>query len=155
MYPQVTVLGIHPMSVTAEVMSNAILQYGLDDETPDGVRDLVERILHDYSRTYLIEMTIDGREAIVADLPFTQRKQDVPESDWQAPWLERYLYPNGREVVSEGSPPEDATRVRVAFYLHDLDPAQPLASPWGDIKMPQPTPMPARLMQIAPYEVVD
>ena len=84
-----------------------------------------------------------------------QSNSDQLDGDHQLPWLERFLYPNGRSVVSEYTVPKGATRVRVAFFLHDFVPGLPLEGALGRIVLPAISPMPSRLAEIAPYEIVD
>jgi hypothetical protein len=58
----------------------------------------------------------------------TQEVPDQPMSNWQVPWDER-------PVNTEGS--------RWGFFFHYLDFTRPLLTPRGEIRLPNPTPMPA------------
>lgn len=45
--------------------------------------------------------------------------------------------------------------LRIAFFIHQLKPAAPLKTEYGVLKLPPIQPMPPRLLQAMPYEVVD
>jgi hypothetical protein len=87
---------------------------------------------------------------------FTQEQPGEPRENWQAPWLERYLDPDGARVLTEAfdPPPEGLTSTRVVFFMHFLDLDRPLLTPEGPVDLPAPTELPDRLAAVE-YEPVD
>jgi hypothetical protein len=76
-----------------------------------------------------------------------------PSSNWQVPYAEKLLTPDGTDVLvdlwtSEGEPGIWAGEVRLAFFMHDLSIDRPLTTPFGEVDIPAPTPCPARLQTI-------
>ena len=77
-----------------------------------------------------IEVTGDADRFDFGDV--TQADENVPRDNWQCAYDEREIY----------SP--TAGR-RFAFFLHYLNFELPLATSFGDIDIPEPTPIPERL----------
>lgn len=69
----------------------------------------------------------------------------LPEDEWQAPYDEVLLDREGRPTKERVPLRLGPGNVRLAFFLHDLDLARPLQSPFGDIRLPPATPRPVRL----------
>jgi hypothetical protein len=89
---------------------------------------------------HLVEVIVTDADPFeVGD--FTQEMPGEPRENWQVPWDERFLTTSGdAEAVAE---PQGT--VRLAFFLHYLDPARPLMTPFGDGSMPAPIDTPTRL----------
>ena len=88
---------------------------------------------------HLIEISIEGGAVDGFDFgEVTQEMADMPRMNWQAPYDER--------VISETD-----TRARVVFFFHYLDFTKPLLTPAGELALPPPKEMPARLKEIV-YE---
>ena len=96
----------------------------------------------------LIDMTIDdgGQGFDVGE--FGQEAED------QVAWDEAFLSLDGTAVLSRDERPE-GERCRLAFFLHFYDPEQPLETPFGPVRAPEPAEMPAALKELIPYEPVD
>ncbi len=62
----------------------------------------------------------------------TQELKDEPRSNWQAAYDEQHI--GGDDQCS-----------RWAFFFHYLDFGKPLHTQFGEIKLPNPTPLPDRL----------
>ncbi len=114
---------------------------------------------------YVVPDAADARLVeVVADLPphdldlglFTQEEPSQPRENWQAPWMEQWLDETGERVLTEpfDSPPEGLDKSRVVFFLHYLSPDRPLITPEGEVPLPPPSLMPARLSDVE-YEAVD
>lgn len=63
----------------------------------------------------------------------TQEMPDLPRSDWQVAWDERFL---------------NEQKTRWAFFFHYLDLEKPLITPVGVVMLPPPTPLPNHLAGI-------
>jgi len=68
----------------------------------------------------------------------TQELPGVPQGNWQAAYDEQQI-------------PAADERVHYAFFFHFLDPSRPLCTPFGEIDLPEPTPLPTHLRDIEYY----
>ncbi len=95
----------------------------------------------------LIDIVVSdgGRDFDLVDL--TQKHAD------QAAYDEAYLSLDGDRIESRCDRPS-GERFRLAFFLHFFDPAHPLETSFGPIRVPQPTQMPQALKDLIPYEPV-
>lgn len=93
-------------------------------------------------------------EIVVSDAPgfdvgeITQKTPWASRKSWQVPYDERLLNAAGDEVVPTQwpIPPERLTDdVRLAFFFHYLDFDRPLETPFGPVRLPEPTERPSRL----------
>ncbi|MEX2173299.1 MAG: hypothetical protein WD872_02990 [Pirellulaceae bacterium] len=78
------------------------------------------------------------------------------ERGWQVPYLEHILNASGDRVLvgwdQIGKRPEDwEGDVRVVFYFHYLSFERPLLSPFGELQVPSPEPLPPRLSNKITY----
>jgi hypothetical protein len=103
---------------------------------------------------YLIESIISDATTQPDFGRITQRGQSLDPSNWQVPYDEKLLDDEGQSVIAdlfltkvEAWP----RRARVSFFLHNLDAAQPLATPYGDAQLPPPSARPTRLAMLV-YE---
>jgi hypothetical protein len=69
---------------------------------------------------------------------FTQETPGQPRANWQVPWDERFLTPEGTEEAAQETG-------RVAFFFHYLNPSVPLLTPFGPVVLPNPQERPTRL----------
>ncbi len=76
-------------------------------------------------------------------------------SDWPAAYLEAYLTADGENTIDFHYPTPPPGDLRIAFFLHDWDPAKPLQTTYGDVQCPAPLPMPERLTRLVPFEPFD
>jgi hypothetical protein len=91
---------------------------------------------------HLVEASISGVDPGELLDSITQEVEGQPRESWQAPYDERELEPEG------------TSERRVAFFFHYLDLHRPLLSAAGDLALPAPSPLPARLQSIR-YEPPD
>lgn len=107
----------------------------------------------DHPGVHLVELIVEAppEEFDIGD--FTQEDPSLPDDEWPVPHDERYLNEGGDQVVGDlfEEPPSTPT-TRLAFFLHGLDPARPLITPFGQVPLPAPQPMPARLAGLIEYE---
>ena len=90
----------------------------------------VHRVPEAAEPCHLIELLIEaGSESLDID-SITQEVPGQDRADWQAPYDERVLAPDGS---------------RVAFFFHYLEPNRPLLTQAGPIPLPGETPIPERL----------
>jgi hypothetical protein len=87
---------------------------------------------------------------------FKQKAPDKPERAWQCAWLEHILSTDGTKILAreaEVSSKRELFRgdLRVMFFIHYLDPGRSLITPFGEVDLPRPTPLPERL-SIVEYE---
>jgi hypothetical protein len=98
-------------------------------------------------------------EVAVRDSPgfdagdFVQPDPDEPEANWQTAYDERALDTSGSRAITDsfelsGRPDLLTGDVRLVFFMHYLDPAKPLRTPFGDVELPDPTARPDRLASI-------
>jgi hypothetical protein len=88
---------------------------------------------------------------------FVQPDPDRPESNWQTAYDERVLDDSGNSVITEsfelmgdrpGRPELLQGDVRLVLFMHYLDPARPLRTPFGDGELPNASDRPNRLASI-------
>ena len=97
---------------------------------------------------HLIEVSIANCSDELDVGGFTQCSPGQPKSYWQVAWDERYLNPTGEEEVADFMsvrPEMLMGSVRLAFFLHYVSFERPLITPYGEVELPEPTPMPGRL----------
>lgn len=71
-------------------------------------------------------------------------------------WAPAFLSADGSEVIHDGNTaPGSLGDFRLAIWIQDWVESTTLSSPWGDLELPRFEPVPARLWQLAPYELVD
>ena len=106
------------------------------------------------TNVHLIELDIKAKHIDIEICEFTQRQNGVDRLDWQTPWDEKYLNAEGTEITGDWlEVPKDTTETtRLAFFLHFIDFDNPLTTPFGEIDLKQPEPMPNRLSSIIEYE---
>jgi hypothetical protein len=106
------------------------------------------------TNVHLIELDIKAKHTDIDIGEFTQRQRGVDQLDWQAPWDEKYLNREGTEITGDWlEVPKDKTEnTRIVFFLHFIDFDKPLTTPFGEIDLKIPEPMPNRLSSIIEYE---
>jgi hypothetical protein len=108
---------------------------------------------------FLVELAIEHSAAPFTIAAFHQPDPKVPTERQQVPYDAKFLNADGDQIIGDlmldGSAPGYwQGTVRLAFFLHLLDPQRPLESPFGDIALPRPTPWPKRL-RVMRYETPD
>lgn len=94
---------------------------------------------------HLIELLVEGEGEFAAG-SITQPNPTIPEANWQVPYDEYRLAPDGRSGEPLGFAPVDVHgHIRLALFFHYLSPTEPLRTPAGPVALPPVTPMPRRL----------
>jgi hypothetical protein len=108
---------------------------------------------------HLVELVIEGSDTPVYVGDITQEIPGRDQALWQVPWEERVLDEAGQKILA--SYPELKKRpellrgkVRLVFFLHYLDLARPLITPFGELPLPPPSKRPPRLKMVR-YEPPD
>jgi hypothetical protein len=126
----------------------------LSDEEKLEIREETDR---EFSNAVLIEIAVAYPDASFSVDAFVQPNPNVPDSQWQVPWLERFLTADGTALldnVSHGTLPRQ-NHYRVVFYIHEWKQENGLTGPYGAVALLPVQPMPERLWRLAPYERVD
>jgi hypothetical protein len=98
-------------------------------------------------------------EVVVRDSPgfdpaaFVQPDPGQPEGNWQTAYDERALNESGDTPITDsfelsGRPDLLKGDLRLVFFMHYLDPARPLVTPFGTVELPNPSDRPPRLSTI-------
>lgn len=108
---------------------------------------------------HLVELVIEGSDTPVEIGDITQEVPGLDRSGWQVPWAERVLDKSGEKILAkapelDGRPELLQGAVRLVFFLHYLDLARPLITPFGDLPLPLPSKRPARLRMVR-YQAPD
>jgi hypothetical protein len=108
---------------------------------------------------HLIEVEIEDCHGIFDLTTITQENRSLPESNWQAPYMEHILNAEGTKILADDYDAFTKSEywkgdVRLAFFFHFLDTAKPLRTPFGEIPLPPETKLPKRL-NIIKYEIPD
>jgi hypothetical protein len=110
-------------------------------------RQAAERhVREELAGAVLLEVLIQNPDSQFSVDDFGQAGND------QAPYSEAFLSQDGQTVLSENS--SDVDMLRLAFYLHYVDPGQPLKTSYGTLRLPAIGAMPTRLATLIPYEPV-
>ena len=87
---------------------------------------------------YLIEVAVNDPEGAFDWNDVTQEDPDQPPDNWQVAYDEQLLGKSGSES-------------RYVFFFHYLDLSKPLLTSFGEVELPEPTPMPPHLMGVEYY----
>jgi len=154
--PAIEVLGVYRPRITEDMFREQFrILYGrAPSETDPGEREHNCRTCLDSA--VLVEVVVKNRDERFDVGHFAQRRDGLKRDNWQVAWAEAFLSADGTELVVErfGEVPASGN-LRVAFYVHFWDPAEPLNTSYGDIACPLPAAMPERLEKLVPYELLD
>lgn len=149
----VRVLAIYPYPFSRERLESIVRRWhgSCDSEESRRGFDAVEAQAREtMSALYLIEIEVRAGESGFDLSDITQGLPEDPSA--QAPYGEVFLNPDGAAAIDSDAVDWDGS-VRIAFWLHHVDLNSPLRTPSGDVPLPWPTPMPARLDAVMEYEL--
>jgi len=109
------------------------------------------------AEVHLLEIIVNVSPANFSVDDFAQESPGELRENWQAAYDEHYLDERGELIIGDFSvlPDTDAGVTRLAFFMYFLDFDAPLITPFGEVKLPSPTPMPSRLSRIIEFEPSD
>src|SRR5262249_11970226 len=81
---------------------------------------------------HVVEIVLRNRDERFDFGTITQEVPGLSSREWQTPWDERVLS-------------EDESGIRDAFFFHGLRLDKPLLTPFGEVQLPQPAPLPPHL----------
>jgi hypothetical protein len=147
--PKTQILGAYKLEPTPDLFAQAMeWKYGSLSLSNDERRLAEEHVRNELGGVVLIEALISGRDERFSVDHFGQTGSD------QAPYSEVFLSADGRVVIAEAyDVPADPT-LRIAFYLHYVEPDRELNTSYGAVKLPPLQPIPKRLAELVPYEPV-
>jgi hypothetical protein len=146
--PDIQIIGAYPLHVSSYLLDSVLnSRYGGPDDTPEQRARAIRKTHEELDRAVLFEVLVNNRDDRFSVDHFGQ-----PGSD-QAAYMERYLSQDGRTVLSRWKPPS-VEPLHIVFFLHFVDPERPLRTSYGDRVIPALSPMPARLLLVAPYEPI-
>ena len=121
-----------------------------DEEIDQRAEELPGELDADLQRCALFELEVSDN-----DLEFDPSDIGNPDTGYLG-WEPAFLSPTGEEVITESyKAPPDLRHFRVAFYVHEWELPGRLSGPTGELTLPEFTPVPARLWELAPYSCVD
>lgn len=149
---KVEIIGVYSLPVTDDLIST---QTGELYDAPSASQ--VEQVRQQLRSTVLVEALVTDADAEFNIGDFAQEDPALPRENWQAPYAEALLTPDGEGLLVRrwGSLPPSTSNFRVAFYMHYWKPGRPLLSSYGSVATPPPTAMPERLAKLVPYITVD
>lgn len=102
----------------------------------------------------LLELVVHAKHTEFDIGEITQAQNGIDPLEWQSPWDEKYLNPQGTAIIGDEleAPKEVSETTRIAFFMHFLDVKQPLLTPFGEVMLAGLASMPARLSSIMKYE---
>jgi len=109
-----------------------------------------------YKRNWvLIEMTLNVFSNEICWDKFVIPETDVPEANWQVPYLEQYLSEDGTEKICEiyDEPQNPVKPCRIAFFIYKT--GDVLCTPYGDFSISHTEKIPKRLKCIIEFEKPD
>ena len=101
---------------------------------------------------HLVEVVVRDSEGF-DPAQFVQPDSTQPEDNWQVAYDERALNASGDAPITESFELADRPEllegtVRLVFFMHYLDPALRLRTPFGEVELPTPTEKPERLAAV-------
>jgi hypothetical protein len=154
--PTMRVLGIFKLPVTeAMIREQTDILYPADNADVD--RTAGERRCRELlESTVLVEVVVRNRDDRYSVSDFTQPRYGTPEGNWQVAYLETYLSLDGESWLDcDGLEAPSTKSFRIAFYIHDWNPALSLLSSYGGLECPAVQEMAERLRRLVPYELLD
>ena len=102
---------------------------------------------------HLVEIVISGGTGVFDIGGISQEVRGQPTENWQVPYAERIVSADGQEILTEEFEADEHPDLwngdfRLAFFFHYLDPNRELTTPFGLLRLPNPTDMPFRLRGI-------
>jgi hypothetical protein len=153
--PSIEILGVYHVPVTEELLREQFdILYGHLTTKEEKVEAL-QLCREQLKSVVLIELGINNLDDKFSLNDFTQAIPGQPPENWQAPYDEAYLSPDGEAVLSHDVKQEVYGELRIAFFLHDYNSQQPLLTSYGVLQCPTVQDMPERLQRLVPYEPVD
>lgn len=109
------------------------------------------------NEVHLLEIMVNTPPSEFDVSDFTQDVPGQPRENWQAAYDEYYLSEQGDVIIGDflHAPRNDTGVSRLAFFMYFLNFDTPLITPFGKLKLPDPTPVPSRLSRIIDFEEVD
>lgn len=103
---------------------------------------------------HLVEISISGGTGIFDVGGITQEVKGQPRENWQVPYAERIVSADGQKILTEEFNVNENSDLwkgdfRLVFFFHYLDLKLELTTPFGLLRLPNPTVMPTRLSGIA------
>lgn len=104
----------------------------------------------------LVELLLDTPSDEIDWSAFVVPEEGIVPGNWQAPYLEQYLNPDGTQKLCPlyEEPRPAAKPCRVAFFLYKSS-GQTLRTPYGDFDLTRAEPLPPRLTSLVEFEDVD
>ncbi len=153
---EIHVIGVHALPVTVQLVDSQFeLLYGypMSTEQKAKARKLCRSQLKSVA---LIETLIKRPDERFTINDFVQSQPGLPRDRWQAAYLVRFLDAEGLallECEDDETPQRD--HYRCVFYLHYYEDGKPLMTSYGERFCPPISPMPDRLLRLAPFHPVD
>jgi hypothetical protein len=154
--PRIEVLGVYHLPVTEDLFHEQFdILYGFPMSNAQRA-EAQSRCREQLESVVLIEVLLRNRDKRFRVGDFAQARTGQSNDNCQVAWAEAYLSFDGESLLVErGSDPLELDPLRVAFFIHFWDAAEPLQSSYGQLSCPAPQAMPERLKRLVPYEPVD
>lgn len=147
--PRIHVLGVQRLDVSDALVAEAMaLKYGALAMTESARTAALAHVRDELEGAALLELRVESR-----DVRFSV--DDSGQADCnQAPYAATFLNAGGSAVLGNGVDVPEGPELRIAFFLHCLDPDKPLWTTYGNVALPKRVSMPARLRALVPCEPV-
>ena len=123
----------------------------------DELQERREYFEQEFAGVAQIEVLIENPDGSFKIGDFQQIDPAVPSNRWQVAWSERFLTPDGEQLLGEYQFNELPTEniYRVVFFIHSWRQELGLNSTYGPLTLVPQMPIPERLWLLAPFELVD
>jgi hypothetical protein len=162
--PNVKILGVYSPLASAsefqaflEAWTDGLDEDEIEDMSPEELRNMRQNLERELGNAVLVEALVESADETFSMEAFAQPDPELPSTNWQVAWCEKYLTPDGSRLLGDYRSYEvpSEPHFRVAFYVHYWKHKNGLNGPYGALELPEIEPMPARLWQLAPYETTD
>jgi len=125
--------------------------------SPDELEERREYFEQEFAGVAQIEVVVENPDSKFSIGDFQQVDPSVPSARWQVAWGEKFLSLDGSRLLGEYGfnelPVEPS--YRVVFFIHSWKEELGLNSSYGRLPLVGSLPVPKRLWQLAPFELVD
>ena len=147
--PTIQLLGAYRLDYTPELFAQAMeWKYGGVSLSPREREAAESHVRRELGEAVIIEAVVCDRDDRFNVSDFGQAGSD------QAAYNEVFLTDDGCAVIAEGFDVPDGPSLRIAFYLHFVDPTKELKTSYGSVVLPPLQALPRRLAELVPYDPV-
>ncbi len=109
-----------------------------------------------HEEVLLLDVVIEDQFQNIDLMEFTVPEEGCKKSDWQVPYMEQFLYCDKDEKLcpTYEEPDDDTSPVRICFFIFKGE-GTILQTPYGNVDLSDPLPLPDSLAEIIEFDEED